>query len=298
MDQEDRVGAMTEQQKEVPQLVRRWRGGAEPEASEPAYWDEERGIALSLEQLRRYVEPLEEWEEAAESVETRGLRRRRRPHRRPRLQDRWREIVVDITIAWLLLYPLPAAYYLATGKRFLGALLDLLPSGLLPILFTVHSIAVLLAWGYPWWQRRAEERAYRQRLETARTIRQLLALTPSEFEEWTGLVFAKRGYRVTNMPDVGDHGIDLIVERKGERGVVQCKRYRGTVGEPVVRDLYGTMIHENMNRAYLATTGRISRQAHKWSRGKPIELLDGERLVRLAQDVGVKPTLSTFRFRR
>ncbi|MBC8450450.1 MAG: restriction endonuclease, partial [Chloroflexi bacterium] len=33
---------------------------------------------------------------------------------------------------------------------------------------------------------------------------------------------------------------------------------------------------------FLVTTGSISRAARTWAQGKPLELIDGERLVRLA----------------
>ena len=80
----------------------------------------------------------------------------------------------------------------------------------------------------------------------------------------------------------GDHGVDVLVQTdEGEKWVVQCKRYSGSVGEPVVRDLYGTLLHEEAQRAYLITTGGLTRQAVDWAAGKPIVLYDGEGLVRL-----------------
>jgi len=52
-----------------------------------------------------------------------------------------------------------------------------------------------------------------------------------------------------------DHGVDLLATRAGEKVVVQCKRYRDrSVGEPVVRDLYGAMQHENADRGYYLVT--------------------------------------------
>jgi restriction system protein len=49
----------------------------------------------------------------------------------------------------------------------------------------------------------------------------------------------------------------------------------------VVRDLYGTLLHEEAQRAYLITTGGLTRQAVDWAAGKPIVLYDGAGLVRL-----------------
>ena len=79
-------------------------------------------------------------------------------------------------------------------------------------------------------------------------------------------------------------GVDILVtDAAGRLAVVQCKRYRGTVGESTVRDLYGTMIHHDASMAFLVSTGAISASARRWAAGKPIGLIDGERLVDLSR---------------
>lgn len=108
-------------------------------------------------------------------------------------------------------------------------------------------------------------------------------MTPGEFEVWVQELFRSRGYFAKNTPDSGDHGVDLwVISPQGERAIVQCKRYRGVVGESVVRELYGVMQHEAAPRGFLVTTGSISAAAGRWAQGKPIELIDGARLARLA----------------
>ena len=133
-------------------------------------------------------------------------------------------------------------------------------------------------------QRTASKSAVRRRFGRVRTLAEMLALDPAEFEIWIGLLFQLNGYRVRNTQYSGDHGVDIEVSRPPiNSGLVQCKRYRGTVGEPVVRELYGTLIHERGDKAWLATTGAISKRAREWAAGKPIELWDGQRLVELAR---------------
>jgi restriction system protein len=76
--------------------------------------------------------------------------------------------------------------------------------------------------------------------------------------------------------------VDVIVQAtNGEKWIVQCKRYSGSVGEPIVRDLFGTMLHEDAQKAYLMTTGSISNQAREWAQRKPIILYEGEDFVTL-----------------
>jgi restriction system protein len=133
-------------------------------------------------------------------------------------------------------------------------------------------------------ERDANKSALRRRFGRVRTLAQMLALDPAEFEVWIGMLFELNGFRVRNTQYSGDHGVDIEVSKPPIRtGLVQCKRYRGTVGEPAVRELYGALIHERGDRAWLATTGAISKHAREWASGKPIELWDGQKLVELAR---------------
>lgn len=118
-----------------------------------------------------------------------------------------------------------------------------------------------------------------RRIRGARSVKQLLALTPTEFEKAIGKLFQSMGYNVTHSGKHGDHGVDLVVYHKnGEKWVVQCKQWKGPVGEPVVRDVYGAMHHEEAQGAAVVTTGSFSSKAMEWALGKPIYLYDGETL--------------------
>ncbi len=115
---------------------------------------------------------------------------------------------------------------------------------------------------------------------------QLLELSPTEFEHFVASLFRRKGYRVVVRGGSGDHGVDLELFGDGsKRAVVQCKRYRDTVGEDVVRDLFGTLLHERATRAFLVTTADISDAARKWSIGKPITLIDGDTLVAIGDSL-------------
>ena len=104
-------------------------------------------------------------------------------------------------------------------------------------------------------------------------------MDPIDFEHYCAWLYQKEGYTVEETATSGDEGIDLLLSKRGKKVVVQCKRYSGNVGQPVVRDLYGAMFHVAATEAHLCTTGRISRQAESWAAGKPIELIDGHDMV-------------------
>ena len=106
-------------------------------------------------------------------------------------------------------------------------------------------------------------------------IDDLMNLTPIEFEKWVKkYIFEKDGWEVSETKVTGDGGIDLIISKKGERSIAQCKRYRQTVGEPMLRDFYGTMMSEGVSRGYFVTTGLFSLAALKFADNKPIEMID------------------------
>jgi restriction system protein len=71
------------------------------------------------------------------------------------------------------------------------------------------------------------------RQAAGKRLDELLALTPAEFEAWVGARFRDQGYMVRRTGATGDHGMDLLATRGTERVVIQCKRYQGSVGEPV-----------------------------------------------------------------
>lgn len=179
-------------------------------------------------------------------------------------------------VAWIVVWPAVIALQFGLG------VLPWLPPWVVFVLALLHMLALV----GPVYAavRDTGKSALQRRFRQVQTLAQMLALQPDEFEEWVGLLFQLDGYEVQNTQYSGDHGIDLAVSGRGtQRGLVQCKRYRGTVGEPTVRDLYGTLMHEGAEFAWLATTGAISRQAREWAMGKPIELWDGQKLVELAK---------------
>lgn len=110
-------------------------------------------------------------------------------------------------------------------------------------------------------------------------LHKLQRMDPIEFEQYVGALFRKMGYRVEDTRASGDEGVDLVLRRGRRTAVVQVKRYRGSVGQPVIRDLYGAMMHAGASEAYLVTTGSITRAARRWAADKPIHLIDGHRLV-------------------
>jgi restriction system protein len=121
----------------------------------------------------------------------------------------------------------------------------------------------------------------------------LMDLTPFEFDQLVGNLFAKMGLESKQTRSARDGGVDVVAYDTrpviGGNVVIQAKRYRHTVGVSAVRDLFGTMNHEGANKGILVSTSSYGPDAYDFIRGKPIELIDGGGLLYyLEQHAGVK----------
>ena len=127
---------------------------------------------------------------------------------------------------------------------------------------------------------------------TASTLEEIRSLSPSDFEELVADTYRSQGNIVQVVGGTGDHGIDLVVSsHNGETYLVQCKRYRGKIGEPVVRDFYGTLRASDAKGGAIITSGSITEAARLWAEGKPIHLYDGEQFLKIVLATRVRKTL-------
>ena len=112
-------------------------------------------------------------------------------------------------------------------------------------------------------------------------------LTPDAFERETLELFRLHGFAGDLTPPSGDEGIDLELCKGGRCIVVQCKQYRGTVGQPALRDFAGAMRGAGADIGYFVTTAEFTEPAIRWAEAldEPrIILVDGRDLARWAHD--------------
>lgn len=137
---------------------------------------------------------------------------------------------------------------------------------------------------------RARRKALLGRVAGSRSHKSLEAMSWREFEMLVGEAFRARGFRVRETPPGADGGVDLVLDRDGDRFLVQCKQWKAqTVGVSVVRELYGVMAAQGAKGGYVVTSGRFTAEAAAFARGKPIELMDGPALHELIRDVEPPP---------
>lgn len=102
-----------------------------------------------------------------------------------------------------------------------------------------------------------------------------------EFELLCSEFFRRRGWNTFCSEKGGaDGGVDIWLKRRGEKSIVQCKRYGTTkVGVKVVREMFGLMHSNNCDSAYIVTTSGFTKEGYLFAKGKRISLIDGKKLI-------------------
>lgn len=147
---------------------------------------------------------------------------------------------------------------------------------LLPFLFSLGALASAL--------RRQRRRQLMQRATQANEIAaELHALSWQQFEMLIGEGFRRQGFNVVETGGGGaDGGVDLVMRRRGEQFLVQCKHWRATkVGVTTVRELFGVMTARGATGAYVVTAGEFTDDAKAFAAGRNIELVSGRALTTL-----------------
>lgn len=105
------------------------------------------------------------------------------------------------------------------------------------------------------------------------------------FAEFVAHLLGAMGYRTRVSPEGPDAGVDIIAHRD-ELGLeppiikVQVKSTEGSVGDPIVSQLYGKVAAGE--HALLVTLGTFTPQAKSFERSKGnLRLIDGDELVGL-----------------
>jgi restriction system protein len=117
-------------------------------------------------------------------------------------------------------------------------------------------------------------------------------MDPGEFENLVALTYEKQGYTVKLTGGSHDRGIDILAERSGgggiERIAVQCKHTHGSVGRPVLQQLWGVVSDDHsITRGDLVTSGSFTSEARQFSSGKRLTLIDVQTLKILVQQLGI-----------
>jgi len=131
--------------------------------------------------------------------------------------------------------------------------------------------------------RRQKRKALVENVTSGDAVSALDGISWREFEMLVGEGYRLQGYKVIENGSGGaDGGVDLRLQRTGERFLVQCKQWKAfKVGVQVVRELYGVMAAEGAAGGMVVTSGRFTDEAAAFAKGRNIQLVDGPALLGL-----------------
>jgi len=94
------------------------------------------------------------------------------------------------------------------------------------------------------------------------------------YEEYCGYYLRSKGYTgVWVTKKSHDHGADIIANRDGTRIAVQCKFYKGKVGQSAVREVIRSMRHYDCKKGMVITNSCFSSGAIDRARRENVELI-------------------------
>ncbi len=168
---------------------------------------------------------------------------------------------------------------LVAGLALFLVLQDALGSGSAAGL--IFALCAALAGGVLLWLR---VRSRQDWLRHARTLQDLLALTPTQFELAVGELLRAWGFNeVRHTGGAGDLAADLTCRAAdGSAVVVQCKRYAlgRLVGSPEIQQFIGMqVVHHKAQSGIFVTTASFTQPALALARKHSLRTIDGAELA-------------------
>lgn len=127
----------------------------------------------------------------------------------------------------------------------------------------------------------------RQLFDRNQELEKIRQLSWQRFEELIAEAYRRRGYDATITGGGGaDGGVDVILRNGSETVLVQCKHWKVfKVDVPKARELLGVVAARSADRGILITSGKFTPAAKEFADGNRLELVDGDGLVKLIQDI-------------
>jgi restriction system protein len=117
-------------------------------------------------------------------------------------------------------------------------------------------------------------------------IRRLIELPRAEFESFVANLYRALGHQATCTNAKESQAAHVLVNAlNGQKWIVQCRQWRGAVGETVVREFLALMEHEQAAQGAIITTAKFTPRARDWAKGKPLHLYDGDEFVQAVQRI-------------
>ena len=108
-------------------------------------------------------------------------------------------------------------------------------------------------------------------------------MSGSAFERYMANVFKALGYNARVLGGAGDQGVDLLLQKAGQRIAVQCKNLRRPVGNPPVQQVLAGKLYHKTDRAWVVAPAGYTDGARVLARRTEVVLFDRRSIEKLIQ---------------
>jgi restriction system protein len=132
-------------------------------------------------------------------------------------------------------------------------------------------------------------------------IESLRSLEWKRFELLCAKYYEAVGFKSATLAAGADGGIDIKLYRIDPNtpiAIVQCKAWSSQVTVKEIRELFGVMSYEKVDRGIFITSGSYTKDALAFGAANPMQLLDGEALLKRIHDLApeARDALKEFAF--
>jgi len=115
-----------------------------------------------------------------------------------------------------------------------------------------------------------------QSFTSATLIERLRKIDWFQFEKLVALIYENHGYRVTRRGGANpDGGVDLIIEKDGQKAAVQCKQWKTwNVGVKAVREFLGALTDSQIQHGIFITLNGYTGDARQLAEKHRIEIIN------------------------
>jgi restriction system protein len=131
--------------------------------------------------------------------------------------------------------------------------------------------------------------------ESRNSLESIRSLTANQFEDFVCNLFDNLGYKTERVGGPNDGGIDVIATKNGIKHYIQCKKFiTSQVDVGSMRDFYGAVVDKLSDaKSFFITTNVFTLEAERFALGKPIELVDGKKLMEYVNLSGLDKVISS-----
>lgn len=102
-----------------------------------------------------------------------------------------------------------------------------------------------------------------------------------QFEYYLEQLFKSQNYKTEVTASRGDYGADLVLQKNGQKIVVQAKRYSKPVGIKAIQEVAAAKSYYNANESWVVCNNSFTKQAINMAKSTDVKLIDREKLIEM-----------------